>query len=414
MRTICRTFLNVFQENKDVNFSELLIAIVLITLPLGSYVINSIAIILFFSVGLFNVFKKKQNFSLNKVSFLIISFYLVFLISLFWTNNVNNTINGLTRFLSYLILPIAFGFCSRIPISKEKILNLFFNSLIFYGLYCVFWGAYNSYFQTDLSNLFYHKLSGNLGDINAIYLSVFVSLGIFFFMNKKKTKLNVSSIIFLILFLILLSSKLIIVFTVLYLLMTISFKKIKFSYVFITVGILFIFIVASKNLSNRVVIEFQKTKIEEILNKKDFGHIYLWTGTGLRIFQIKMFFEILQENENILLGFGLNNSQNSLNNKYKQYNLYPGFLNYNYHNQYIQVLSELGILGFLVLLSIFFSLFYRAIIMKEYFLLYFIILILAICMTESFIWRQKGMVFFLTISLLCYNGSKTVPIKSNL
>ena len=69
-------------------------------------------------------------------------------------------------------------------------------------------------------------------------------------------------------------------------------------------------------------------------------------------------------------------------------------------SQYIQTIAELGIVGLLLLLLIFSSLIKRGIIKKDSFLLSFLILIIVICITESFLWRQRGMVFFITISLL--------------
>jgi O-antigen ligase len=176
--------------------------------------------------------------------------------------------------------------------------------------------------------------------------------------------------------------------------------------VLLILGVLIIFIVASSNLFKRVEVEVQKTKIHEVLNKESFGHVYIWTGFGLRIFQVKAFIEILQEQEKIFLGTGLNNSQNSLNNKYKEYNFYPGFLNYNYHNQYVQVFAELGLIGFCIFVLIFVLILKEAIVKRNYFLASFILLLLAVCVTESFLWRQRGMVFFITISLLLTKKNK--------
>ena len=161
-----------------------------------------------------------------------------------------------------------------------------------------------------------------------------------------------------------------------------------------------LFSIASLNFVNRIKTEFDITKISEVLQKKDFGHSYIWTGVGLRMFQIKVFTEVLEEQKNIFLGEGLNNSQKSLIVKYKEYNLYPGFYYYNYHNQYIQIFAELGIIGLGILLLILFLIIKDAIKHKDYFLLSFIILILVVCITESFLWRQRGMVFFITITLL--------------
>jgi hypothetical protein len=177
-------------------------------------------------------------------------------------------------------------------------------------------------------------------------------------------------------------------------------KKVSLSHKRFAGIILLLFFLASLNFYDRVEEEFYKTKVSEVLTKNKFGHIYLWTGTGLRMFQIRAFTEILLEKKKYFLGLGLNNSQKSLNDKYNEYDLYPGFQNYNFHNQYIQIQAELGFTGLLLVVSILIIMLKQAISFKDYFLLSFIFLIVFVFMTESFIWRQRGMVFFITILLL--------------
>lgn len=411
MEVISRTFMNVLQQIKYYNFSEIFLILVLATLPLGGHALNSNAVILFFLASLINYIVHKPTLQFNRISILLIGFYFVCLLSLFWTENLENTKIGLVRFLSYLALPIAFVLNSNKSFNKEKIIETFSKLLVLYGVYSVSIAAINYIQNGDISYFFYHKLSNNLGDLNAIYLSVFVSVGISFFLGKKeKSKVEIFYLIFLGLFLMLLSSKLIISITLiialLYFFKRKKYIKVKWKDIFFISGIILLFLFASGNLSKRVKVEFEKTKINEVLVTKDFGHVYLWTGVGLRLFQTKAFIEILKEQRKIVFGFGLNNSQKSLNDKYKEYNLYPGFMNYNYHNQYLQVFAEAGVVGFSILLMILFSVLKDAIILKNYFLLSFIILILVGCMTESFLWRQRGMVFFIIISLLFSNRKK--------
>jgi O-antigen ligase len=405
MAVIYPILMNVFQRIKHYNTTEVLCILVLVTLPIGGYSFNSVAVILLFLGALYNFIRNKQSILFNGISFLLIFFYIVCFSSLLWTDNLENTEAGLVRFLSYLALPLAFTFNSNIPYNREKIIGVFSKVLFFFAAYCVFIALIKSITNSDISFLFYHKLASGLGSLNAIYLSVFISAGIIFLLiTENKSKFDLFCLTFLGLFLILLSSKLIIAVVALtilgFFIKKRKYKKINVKHIFVVSIISILLLFASSNVLNRVKVEFEKTKVNEVLNKKDFGNMYSWTGTGLRLFQIKSFFEIIQEQEKIFLGFGLNNSQDSLNDKYKEYNLYPGFLNYNYHNQYLQVFSELGVIGLLTFLIVLFLILKHAIIYKDYFLLSFIILILAVCITESFIWRQRGMVFFIMISLL--------------
>ena len=364
-------------------------------------------------ITIYSAIVKGFKLEFNTLNILFLGFYILCLCSLFWTNNLETTQEGLIRFLSYLTIPLAF-ILNNTKIRSNVVFNAFSKSLVVYGVYALALGVLKALQNKDIGYLFYHKLSNNLSNMNAIYLSVFMSFGIAYFLNKKiKSKFDVSCVIFLSLFLILLSSKTIITIT-LFISLTLIFKKFKFKKIslqnkVIIVVVFLVLSIASLNFLNRFKSEFDTTKIVEVLHKKDFGHLYVWSGLGLRIFQIKAFTEILVEQNNFFLGSGLNNSQKSLNEKYLEYNLYPGFLNYNYHNQYIQIFAELGFVGLGLLLLIAFLILKDGIKHKNYFLISFIILILVVCITESFLWRQRGMVFFITITLL-FNQRKKYSI----
>lgn len=396
--------MNVFPKIKTYSIEEVLVILILISLPLG-FVVNSISIILLFVGSFLLKFIKIEKNEFNIIIILLIMFYVLSFSSLLWTDSITNTKIGLSRFLSFLIIPLAFAVRSNKKLQKEKVIKIFSKSLVFYASYCLIIGLINTFRTKDVSYLFYHKLSGNLSNMNAIYLSVFISFAITYYLNKKiKSKLDIFSILFLSLFLILLSSKIVITITIMSSIFILSknfrLKKVSLSHKRFAGIILLLFFLASLNFYDRVEEEFYKTKVSEVLTKKEFGHIYLWTGTGLRMFQIRAFTEILLEKKKYFLGLGLNNSQKSLNDKYNEYDLYPGFQNYNFHNQYIQIQAELGFTGLLLVVSILIIMLKQAISFKDYFLLSFIFLIVFVFMTESFIWRQRGMVFFITILLL--------------
>lgn len=412
MAAIYPFLMNAYKKSIS-NIDELLVTLILITLPLGGYAINSIVVILFFLLSVYRYFTSKPSIVFSKIPFFFIAFYVLCFLSLLWTDSIKNTFDGLIRFLSYLVLPLTFIINSENTFSIDKIFERFSKSMVLFALYCLIIGFIKVLKYDDINFLFYHELSGNLSQLNAIYLSVFISLAIGFFLFKsEKSKATLFYAIFLGVFLVLLSSKIIIsmtfVFSIWYFLKNNILKKVKPIH-FITVILMsFIFMISSINLVNRFKTEYEKTKINEVLETKDFGHVYLWTGVGLRVFQTKAFLEILTEKKRIFLGSGLHNSQEDLNNKYKEYNLYPGFLNYNFHNQYLQVLAELGLIGFSLLVLILYLVLYKSIIEKDYFALFFIILIGTVCTTESFLWRQRGMIFFITITLLINQKLKKI------
>lgn len=406
--------MNVSKIIKQLSFLEISLVLIFITLPLG-YFINSISLLIFFIYASCHNIKTKQGVRFTKLGVLLILLYSLCLLSLIWSNNFINTKAGLERFLPYFILPFSFALIHKKKISKSLILDLYSKSLVLYGIYCMVSAIIKAAKYSDKKYLFYHDLSGNLSQLNAIYMSVFTSLAIFFLLFKEsKSKIDYSGFLFLIFFLILLSSKIIIVLTLIIVFIKFlpNFSKIpKFKkWLLYTPFLLVILALSASNLKNRIKVEFQKTNLAEVLKTKDFGHDYTWTGFGLRTFQTKVFFEIINDKKVIFTGLGLNNSQNALKGKYEEYNLYPGFYYYNFHNQYLQVFSELGLCGLLLLLFIFLLIFKKAIKTKDYFLLSFIILILVVSITESFLWRQRGMVFFITMSMLLMKNKKNYQI----
>ena len=71
-----------------------------------------------------------------------------------------------------------------------------------------------------------------------------------------------------------------------------------------------------------------------------------------------------------------------------------GYQKKNFHNQYIQVFSELGFIGFVFLILILFVNLKNALKNKDFTHIVFAILMISLFLTESFLWRQRGVVFF--------------------
>lgn len=385
------------------NPQDYFLLLILITLPIGGRAFNSIAVVFFLVFLIYAFFKKKVKLQSNKLSISFVLLFFLGTISLIWSKNYSLVSEVIVRFLPYLVLSSIAFFNYRI----QFILNAFAKSILIIAVLCFLKAVFYAVINIDVKFLFYHNLSRNLGDVNAIYLSIFISFAIIILLYKKhKQKFDLFSLFFLVVFLVLLSSKMIIVITLL-LILKYFFKRNSFQFFkkryLVLISLFIVLGLASYKLKNRIKVELGKTNVKEVLHTRDFGHIYLWTGTGLRVFQTKLFFEILNERKSYILGLGLYNSQPSLDDKYKEYNLYPGYYGYNYHNQYLQISAELGLLGLVLMLYIFYVLFYKAFVIKDYFLFSYIFLIATVCITESFLWRQRGMVFFITISLLLYN-----------
>jgi O-antigen ligase len=125
-----------------------------------------------------------------------------------------------------------------------------------------------------------------------------------------------------------------------------------------------------------------------------------------------MFTEFLNEEPIFWTGFGLNASLSKLLEKEKQYNLYPGYGTFNFHNQYVQNFAELGAIGFLLLIVILYMNTKKAFMTKDFIHIAFAVLMLSLFLTESFLWRQRGVLFFMLLYCL-FNGEKVLKLEKN-
>jgi len=124
-----------------------------------------------------------------------------------------------------------------------------------------------------------------------------------------------------------------------------------------------------------------------------------------------MFTEFLFEEPIFWNGFGLNASLSKLQQKEKFYNLYPGYGNFNFHNQYVQVFAELGIIGFVILLFMLFLNIKNALKYKDFLHIAFAILMISLFLTESFLWRQRGVLFFMIFYCLLNTMNQSIIEK---
>jgi hypothetical protein len=137
--------------------------------------------------------------------------------------------------------------------------------------------------------------------------------------------------------------------------------------------------------------------LNEAWNKERFEHNDFFSGTALRLYQIRIFKELLYEENILFTGYGLEASQEKIREKAKQHNLYPDYGTFNFHNQYVQTFAELGIFGLLVLLLLLFINLKNAWQNKDFIHIVFAVTMIMLFLTESFFCRQRGVIFFITL-----------------
>lgn len=424
MATTYNSLKNVLQELKSEHKNHpsfVFLLLTLVTIPMG-YAVNNIALGLFVLSAV--VFCKKENIQANLVLILPILLFVLMALSYFWSIDKSRTVKAIPKEISLLLIPLAFVlFKDFTKIQKDKILKIYSWSIVLYTIFCLMKAVIRFAISGDSSVLFYHELVTK--EVNAIHVSVFVSLAFFWFLLKPM-KLLVDKIALVILFcmVFLLSSKNIIAIFILLILLYYFFytqisKKMRLrNLVFFILTLIPLFFLGK--IKERFKTEFQSNTVKSIspdVIKKDALRINVlsvkeaWTnekftpnnyfpGTPFRVYQFRIFTEMLTEEPIFLKGFGLNASLIKIEEKGIKYNVFQGndqeegYQKKNFHNQYIQNFAELGIFGLLLLLAMLFVNIKNAFLTKDFLHIAFAILMISLFLTESFLWRQRGVVFF--------------------
>ena len=181
-----------------------LIAFVLLAIPLKN-IVGSISLILFITVA-FAKFRR-DNFTFSKSLFLPILFYVLMILSLLWTRDFALSVAGLQKELPFLLVPLAFLTMPKLGLEqRNKIIEIFSYGMVCYSLIYLTKAAFKFIDTRDFNVFFYHELVSL--EVNAIYISVFTSFALFYFINlKNKTDFTRVIIGFLAIMVFLLSSK---------------------------------------------------------------------------------------------------------------------------------------------------------------------------------------------------------------
>jgi O-antigen ligase len=397
-----------------------LVTLAIITIPLH-YRYSSIAIMLLTAFSLFQL--KNKKFYFQKELVLPVLLYVLMVVSLAWTIDLKLTTSAIVKELSFLLIPICFFL--NPPLSEEgknKIISYYSYAFLGYSVFYLVKALIRFIITKDTSVFFYHELV--TFDVNAIHVSVYISIAFFWFLLKK-TKTSVDKLALFVLFISLffLSSKnILLVFLFLLGWSLLFILKIKANRLYLLLGMMIVLgIVFSGKIKDRFLIEIESNQASGKMNKEMIG-VYnvtikeAWTkdqfqpndyfpGTALRVYQARVFTEIIQEDNRIFTGYGLNATDEKIKQKRIENNLYYAYETFNFHNQYIQVFAELGILGFILLIAMLLINLKNAIKTKHFVHFSFAILMISLFLTESFLSRQRGIVFF--VLLYCLFNSKT-------
>ena len=402
------------------NITYILLCSLLVTLLLNN-LINSFLLVVAFLCTLIGL--KKKHFSINHSIILLIVLFLIMLLSSTWSINPQETTKAIIKELPLIIISLVVLLNKKITeFERNKIIKYYSYSTVLFSIYFIV-RAFIKYFSSDSNLFFSHELVTK--ELNAVHYSVFVSFSLLYFITQETNTIKTVLIqLFLISFLILLQSKIVIITTVFLTFLYFFFysksaNKMRLRNI-VLLGIVFFSFLFFNRIKEKIEFEFQLNSennightvipkemfgdriisMKEAWENKKFEQTDFFSGASFRVYQFRMFLEIMNEENVFFQGLGLNASYKKLEEKGLKYNVFKGnettegYQKKNFHNQYIQTFAELGLVGFILLILILFINLKNALKNKDFIHIAFAILMISLFLTESFLWRQRGVVFF--------------------
>ena len=407
--------------NKNINFNTLyyyIICLLIFFIPLKmivcSYLIGALVVV-WIAEGTFR--EKFNNIRSGFFTILFISYFLIYLIGIIYSENFAFGITDIELKLSFFIFPIIFSTLSKSFYAKAD-LNTFFKIFILgcavNSIICLSHSTY-LFYQTNNTDVFYYITLSAI--YHPGYLSMFINLAIAFIIyyliennspgfSFSKFKYFVLLLFFFVM-IILLSSKagLISLAAIIFLsLLYISIYKKKYLQALIYLIIIipvFIGLLALFPYSVKRAEQTQKSIMD-----KSYSNNKAEDGTSNRIQIWKASLSIIKENP--LLGVGTGDVKDKLMEKYKQNRLLSAYeRKLNAHNQFLQTTVAIGLIGLLILILGLLLPLFISIKEKQFLYTAFIILIIINISVEAMFEVNAGVVFYAFFNSLLFYNYKT-------
>jgi len=373
-----------------------------------------------------NRIEQKRFFNQNLINPLVIFCGLLLLmqfLSLLYTTDLEQGWKNIRLKSALIIVPLSLCCCDFInETTRRKLLKWYCLILFFACSYALFYALRRYAATHDSSVLLYHPLV-SIYSGHAVQFSILVFLSLlhlFETLTKKEIVFNkyfdLFLIAFFLVFLFLLSSKLVIAFFLLYFLYTMIrsflFKSIDAKFIVISIISLAVFSLFVFSTQNRISNRFKEIIQTDFrfIQRERFNQGDYFNGLQFRLLQWEFVPGILNEKKAWLLGVSPGDAQNLLNQKYISKNMYigtvargdKGFIGYNTHDQLLESLLETGVIGSLLFLLICWSLVKMARERKNAELSFMTILLLVYSFSESVFETQYSLFIFLFFPLFFY------------
>ena len=395
------------------------IGLVLISVPMP-YTYSSIALAILGAVAVMGMGQRQVNWR-RAYLWPMLLFGLIVL-SLLWTEDMGKSWRGIGRQLPLLVMPLSFLFW---PKFDRKVVHkgVFIGGVAgaFLALFAVARAGLRSMEQGDYTAFFYHELV-DFWALNAIYISaVSATYVLFFWLAYPHGKRRSWRALILggihMGFLILLSSKNMILTTLLIGFVAKAYthrNRIKQLVLIVLIGLSALIALSQTPWGSRWA-QQQSTPIADAWYCEGFTDIYPWPGATLRVFFTRVFVEQLSHDQTWGTGYGINAGQAKIAEGQNRYFVYCGYNTYNLHNQYWLTIFELGLVGGLLLVLMLVELARAGVKRRDWFHLGFAGLMMALMLTETYLWRQRGLIHFMVLycALMAWVDSSRAPLNTH-
>jgi O-antigen ligase len=336
-------------------------------------------------------------------------YFIIYIVALFYTDNLKAGMFILEKRLSFLAFPVIFLPFSLPKKSLHKILKFYILISFVFCCWLLALLVYEALNQetTGFNILTNHELAGLIG-FHATYLAMYIGfaflLALHSLLNEKGDQIkNVRYFLYILIFLlleILLFARIaLIAISIIAGALVISYLVRTRKYKLIIPLIAFVALAFLITLS----IPILKERFKEAINyNSEYTIDKQWGGRSMRLLQWACCTQVIEKAP--LLGVSPGDAQDVLDQCYKDNKFAPLYhwpnTRFNAHNQYLQELIHVGIFGILPFIGAIVIQGLFAFRRKEHYHLLFLALFTLVCVTESVLGLNKGIVFFTFFSCL--------------
>jgi O-antigen ligase len=354
-------------------------------------------------------FKEKWKLLTSNVGFFAYAFYfIVLLLGVFDAVPLSAGWKYIEAEIGLIVLPILL--CSSTIQKKElrQIMMVFLIFLTAASIFCLVNRAISYSHSKDGSIFFYHSLVQPINH-HAVYFSIFLFVSAIFFLKEISAIwlgvprwIKTIWLLYCAFILVLLSSKMVLVFLLVYLFYNIfsnQYRKLRTWHKVSGMALVVVIVVLLFKVDNPIRRRFADilTSHTELLKEK-FDKGTYFNGVEFRLLLWRITYDILKEDDAWFMGVGPTNAQWHLDKKYLELNLYSGpsgkedggYLIYNCHNQFLQTTLQSGLVGLFALILLYVYLIVSAFMKKDQVFISFILLLLCFSFVESLFERQYG------------------------